>query len=144
AVTTVAASLSKRLSAAEAAAGGALKGRVNHSVCKWCYPKVALEDLCKAGKEMGLQSVELLTYDQFPTLKKYDMLCAMVSGADQIRYGLNRCEPHAPLVQKYEESPPRVAEVGLKNIFCFPGTRRGMSDEQGLENCVLGIRRVLP
>ncbi|HZF62923.1 MAG TPA: hydroxypyruvate isomerase, partial [Chitinophagaceae bacterium] len=23
-----------------------LKGRINHSVCKWCYPKISLEDLC--------------------------------------------------------------------------------------------------
>ena len=41
---TAAASLSHRLTAADAAAGK-LKGRVNHSVCKWCYPKVSLEDL---------------------------------------------------------------------------------------------------
>jgi hydroxypyruvate isomerase len=144
AVTTVAASLSNRVSAAEAAAGGALKGRVNHSVCKWCYPKVSLEDLCKAGKELGLQSVELLTYDQFPTLKKHGLICAMVSGADQIGYGFNRLEHHDTLVQKYEEIAPKVAEAGFKNIICFSGNRRGMSDEQGLENCVIGIKRVLP
>src|SRR5262245_7780017 len=144
AVTTVAAGLSKRLSAAEAAAGGALKGRVNHSVCKWCYPKVSVEDLCKAGKEMGLQSVELLTYDQFPTLKKHGLICAMVSGADQIGYGFNRLEHHDMLVQKYDEIAPKVAEAGFKNIICFSGNRRGMSDEQGLENCVIGIKRVLP
>ena len=76
------ASLSERLTAAETAAGAKLKGKINHSVCKWCYSKVSLEDLCKAGKEMGLQSVELITYDQFSTLKKYDLMCAMVSGAE--------------------------------------------------------------
>lgn len=46
-----------------------MKGRINHSVCKWCYPKVELDDLCKAGKEFGLRSVELLTVEDFPTLK---------------------------------------------------------------------------
>ena len=29
-----------------AKAEAAMKGRINHSVCKWCYPKIALEDLC--------------------------------------------------------------------------------------------------
>ena len=144
AVMAAAASMSERLTAADEAAGAKLKGRINHSVCKWCYSKVSLEDLCKAGKAMGLQSVELLTYDQFPTLKKYDLLCAMVSGADQIGYGFNRLEHHDTLVKKYEEIAPQVANAGFKNIICFSGNRRGMSDEQGLENCVAGIKRVLP
>ena len=52
AVAATAASLHERLSAADASAG--MKGRVNHSVCKWCYPKVSLDDLCAAGKDMGL------------------------------------------------------------------------------------------
>ena len=80
AVLATAASLQPRLSAAEAAAGPSLKGRIHHSVCKWCYPKVSLEDLCVAGKEMGLQSIELLEVKDFPTLKKHGLTCAMVSG----------------------------------------------------------------
>src|SRR6266567_6241680 len=126
-----AASLGQRLGAAEAALGTGLQGRVNHSVCKWCYPKISLEDLCVAGKEMGLQSVELLTTDDFPTLKKYDLLCAMVSGVPGgITDGLNRLENHDKLVAYYEEVSPIVASAGYKNIICFSGNRRGMSDEQ--------------
>lgn len=48
-------SLAERL----AAGGVQLKGRVRHSVCKWCYPKVSLDDLCREGKTFGLTSVEL-------------------------------------------------------------------------------------
>src|SRR5437588_13126168 len=80
AAVAAAVSLSQRLTAADSAAGPALKGRINHSVCKWCYGKVSLEDLCVAGKEMGLQSIELLLVDDFPTLKKHGLICAMVSG----------------------------------------------------------------
>src|SRR5882724_11184066 len=76
---SAAASIATRLRAADAAAPK-MKGRINHSVCKWCYPKVSLEDLCVAGKDMGLQSIELLTVGDFPTLKKHDLICAMVSG----------------------------------------------------------------
>jgi len=36
-------SLAQRLHAADTA----MKGGVNHSVCKWCYAKVPLEDRCK-------------------------------------------------------------------------------------------------
>ena len=53
AAVAAAASLSERLRAADTAAGAAVKGRIHHSVCKWCYDKVPLEDLCKAGKKWG-------------------------------------------------------------------------------------------
>jgi hydroxypyruvate isomerase len=143
AAATVAASISHRLTAADDAAGAKLKGKVNHSVCKWCYPKVSLEDLCVAGKQMGLQSVELLKVEDFPTLKKHGLLCAMVSGVPGgIENGLNRVENHDKIVEFYEQTAPIVAEAGFRNIICFSGNRRGMSDEQGLENCAIGLKRV--
>src|SRR6266436_6967935 len=84
AATLAAASLSQRLGAAEAALGTGLQGRINHSVCKWCYPKISLEDLCVAGKEMGLQSVELLGPNDWATLRKHGLTCAMASDVDGI------------------------------------------------------------
>ena len=120
------------------------KGRINHSVCKWCYGKVSLEDMCKAGKEMGLQSVELLEVKDFPTLKKYDLVCAMVSGVPGgIGSGLNRIENHDKILEFFERTIPIVANAGHPNIICFSGNRRGMSDEQGLENCATGLKRMV-
>ncbi|MBP9902591.1 MAG: hydroxypyruvate isomerase, partial [Verrucomicrobia bacterium] len=60
AAAAVTSSLSHRIAAAEAAVAPKLKGRINHSVCKWCYGRIPLEAFCVAAKEMGLQSVELL------------------------------------------------------------------------------------
>ena len=45
AITAAAASLSERLGAADSSASASLKGKINHSVCKWCYAKVPLEAL---------------------------------------------------------------------------------------------------
>src|SRR5437867_4331143 len=133
AAASVAASLTKRMTAAETAAGSAVKGRINHSVCKWCYPKVSLEDMCTAGKQMGLQSVELLTVKEFPTLKKHDLICAMVSGVPGgIENGLNRLENHDKIAAYFEETLPIVADAGYPNIICFSGNRRGMDDEKGI------------
>jgi len=144
AVAVAAASLTHRLRAADDAAGTALKGRINHSVCKWCYSKVSLEDLCTAGKKMGLQSVELLQFSDFPTLKKHDLICAMVSGVPGgIENGLNRLENHDKIAEWFEKTIPVVAEAGYPNIICFSGNRRGMADEQGIENCAIGIKKFI-
>jgi hydroxypyruvate isomerase len=143
-VFAAASSFPGRLQAADAPVSSQLKGRVNHSVCKWCYDKIPLETLCVAGKEMGLQSIELLTPDDFATLKKHDLICAMVSGVPGgITSGFNRLEHHDKIVDYFEQTTPKVAEAGFPNIICFSGNRQGMSDEQGLENCAIGLKRVV-
>src|SRR5881396_4072208 len=144
AAVSAAAGLAERLTAAESAAGAALKGRINHSVCKWCYPNVELEDLCVAGKAMGLQSIELLEPKDWPTLLKHGLTCAMASGVDGITYGFNRLDHHDDLIKKFEVNLPKAVNAGLKNYICFSGNRGGMSDEQGLENCVVGLKRLMP
>ena len=147
AVAAMAGSLNQRLFAADAAAAG-MKGRINHSVCKWCYPKVSLEELCVAGKDMGLASVELLNPSDFPTLKKHGLTCAMVSnpvieGLGGIERAWNRVEHHDRLVTAYEERIKQVAEAGMTNLICFSGNRAGLPDDKGIENCALGLKRIM-
>jgi hydroxypyruvate isomerase len=141
---TATVALRDRLAAAEAAGGGQLKGHINHSVCKWCYRNISLEDLCKAGKEMGLRSVELLEVKDFPTLKKYDLVCAMVSGVPGgIENGLNRVENHDKIAAFMEQTIPVVASAGFPNIICFSGNRKGLDDQKGIENCAAGIKKFI-
>ncbi len=147
ALTAAAGSLSHRLQAAEAAAPG-LKGRIHHSVCKWCYPKISLEDLCVAGKDMGLTSIELLNPPDFPTLKKHGLTCAMVSnptvdGLGGIEKAWNRVEHHDKLVAAYEQRIKEVADAGYTNLICFSGNRAGLDDQKGIENCALGLKRIM-
>ncbi|HXJ58858.1 MAG TPA: TIM barrel protein [Verrucomicrobiae bacterium] len=143
--TGILSTLEHRLAAADETAGSALKGRIHHSVCKWCYDKVPLEDLCRAGKGMGLSSVELLEVKDFDTLQKHGLMCAMVSGVPGgITSGLNRLENHDKIVAFFEDVAPKVASAGAKNIICFSGNRKGMSDQEGLENCAIGLKRIMP
>ncbi len=144
-VALAATSLANRLQAADEAAGPNLKGHINHSVCRWCYGKISLEDLCQAAKAMGIKSIDLMEIQDFPTLKKHDLICAMVSGVPGgIGSGLNRLENHDKIVEFFEKTSPIVAEYGYPNIICFSGNRKGMSDEQGLENCAIGLKRIAP
>jgi len=137
--------LSQRLQAGDSVSSSKLKGSINHSVCKWCYGKIPLEQFCQSAKQIGLQSVELLEVNDFPTLKKHDLLCAMVSGVPGgIVSGLNRTENQDKIVEFFEKTAPVVAERGFPNIICFSGNRKGMSDEQGLENCAAGLKRIAP
>jgi hydroxypyruvate isomerase len=138
-----AASLAHRLDAADTASG--LRGHINHSVCKWCYDKVKLEDLAKFAKELGMSSIELLEVKDIPTVNKYGLTCAMVSGIPGgITQGLNRFENHDKMVEWFAATAPEVVKVGCQNVICFSGNRKGQADEEGIKNCAAGIKRLLP
>ncbi len=138
-----AASLTTRIEAADAASG--LKGRIHHSVCKWCYPKTSLEDLAQFAKELGMSSIELLEVKEIPTVNKYGLTCAMVSGIPGgIGTGLNRLENHDQIVEWFAATAPEVVKVGCQNVICFSGNRKGQTDEEGIRNCTVGLKRLLP
>ncbi len=128
-------------------------GRVRQSVCQWCFRGIPLDELCAAAAGMGLQSVELLGPKDFPVLKKHGLTCAMVSNplakvgdtnVGGITHAWNRVEYHDALVTAYESHLKATAEAGFPNLICFSGNRDGMSDEQGLENCAMGLKRIIP
>jgi hydroxypyruvate isomerase len=138
-------SVSHRITAAEAVLSADLKGKVNHSVCRWCYNSIPLEDLCKAAKDIGLSSIELVGPDEWPVLKKYGLTSALPSGAGMgIEKGFNDPRYHDELVASYEAIIPKVANAGLKQIICFSGNRNGLDDEKGIENCAIGLKRLMP
>ena len=138
-------SVSQRIEAAEGALSNSLKGRVNHSVCRWCYNDVPLEDLCQAAKKIGLVSIELTGPDEWPVLKKYGLTSAMPNGAGLgIEKGFNDPKYHDELVASYEAIIPKVANAGLNQIICFSGNRNGLDDEKGIENCAIGLKRLMP
>lgn len=137
--------LLRQVSAAENALPQALKGHINHSVCQWCYGGIPLEDLCVAAKKIGLSSIELLGPGDWPTLKKHGLTCAMPNGAGLgIERGFNNPELHDELVKSYSEVIPLVAEAGYKQIICFSGNRNGLDDKKGIENCAIGLKRIMP
>lgn len=140
----VSSSLINRISATEAAVGDKLKGVVNHSVCRWCYSTIPLDDLCKAAKNIGLASIELVGPEEWPTLKKYGLTSAMPWGAGMgIPKGFNDPQYHDALVKSYEEVIPLVSKAGFSQIICFSGNRNGLDDEQGIKNCVTGLKRLM-
>jgi hydroxypyruvate isomerase len=124
--------------------GKELKGRVKHSVARWCYNNIPLDEFCKGVKDLGMHSVELLGPDEWPTLKKYGLTCAMPWGAGKgIVEGFNNPDLHDELLASYEEVIPLAADAGLDKIICFSGSRNGMDDETGLENCAVGLKRLM-
>ncbi|GAB3808698.1 hypothetical protein GCM10028819_48300 [Spirosoma humi] len=94
---------------------------------------------------MGIKSIDLTGPDEWPTLKKYGLTSALPQGAGKgIGDGFNNPKFHDELVASYEAIFPKLKEAGLTTVICFSGNRRGMSNEEGLENCAVGLKRLMP
>jgi hydroxypyruvate isomerase len=118
------------------------KGRLKQSACRWCYQKMSIDDLCRNGAEMGLTGIDLVKPEEWPTVAKYGLVSSMVYSAGTIPDGWNRKENHDRLVKEMQEGIERAAAAKLPNVITFSGNRRGMSDAEGMDNCIVGLRRV--
>ena len=128
--------------------------RIRHSACRWPYEDIPLDLFCAEGKTLGLESIDLVMPEDFPTLEKHGLTCAMVSfptgktpageTVGRIERAFNRVEHHDTLHAIYEQHLKASAAVGARQVICFSGNREGMDDEQGLANCAIGIKRLPP
>ena len=128
------------------AASAKLNGRLKQSVCRWCYGSTPLEELASKAKELGLVSVELLNPDEWDTVKKHGLTCAVASfvKSNPIPKGFNRVENHDQIIKELEERLPLVKAAGIPNQIVFSGNRGGLDDKEGLKNCVKGLKRIAP
>jgi len=119
------------------------KGNIRQSVSRWCYQKIPLEELCKYAVEIGLKGIDLLNPDEFDVPPRYGLICCMgYAGGGDIGSAMNRIENHARIEEGFRKNIPLAAKAGVPNVITFSGNRRGMSDEEGARNTILGLNRV--
>jgi hydroxypyruvate isomerase len=121
-----------------------LKGNVNHSVCRWCFNQLSVEELCKVANQIGLKGIDLVGPKDWPVLKQHNLESSMCNGAEiNLTDGWNTKTFHSTLIKNYTEMIPLVAKAGYKNLICFSGNRKGMDDETGLNNSAEGLKKIM-
>ena len=120
------------------------KGNINHSVCKWCYDQISLEEFAINIKSMGITGIDLIGPKEWPLLKKHNLNSSMCNGAEiSLTEGWNDKQYHGVLVDNYLNHIDLVAAAGYENLICFSGNRRAINDETGMSNCVEGLKKIL-
>jgi len=119
------------------------KGRLRQSASRWCYQKIPLPEFARAVKEMGLTAIDLLKEDEWPVVRDLGLTCSMgYGGGGTIADGLNNKANHDAIVSGLEKSLPMAVKLGVPNLITFFGNRKGMPDQEGLDNCVIGLNRI--
>jgi len=124
----------------------ALKGNINHSVSRWTFGYLSLDELSVAVKEIGFNAIDLTAPKDWPTMQKHGVYSSMcyTSGDNNLNKGLNNPMYHQKLIDEYLEVIPIMAKAGYKNLICFTGKREGMDDETGMKNCSTALQKILP
>jgi hydroxypyruvate isomerase len=117
---------------------------LKQSVSKWCFDKWwTLDQLCRNAARLGMQGIDLLGPESWPTVRKHGLIPTMMDpGGGTIADGLNRKENHAKIEQQLLEGIEKAVRAGVPNIITFSGNRRGLSDREGMENCVIALNRI--
>lgn len=115
-------------------------GRIKQSVSRWCFNSIPYEEFVKECKQIGLVGIDLVARNDWDLVKKYDMVATMVPGAGSIAEGTIRKENHARMLENFKKNIKDAAEYGWPNVITFSGERKGMSEEEGLDNSVIVLK----
>ncbi len=121
-----------------------LKNNINHSVCRWTYGFLTLEELCVTAKAIGLKAIDLVGPKDWQVLKDHGLDSSMCNGAEiSLVKGWNDPQYHETLIKNYTEHINLVSAAGYQNLICFSGNRNGMDDETGINNCAEGLKKII-
>jgi hydroxypyruvate isomerase len=117
-------------------------GRLKQSLARWCYAKIPIEDLCRAAADLGISGMDLVASEDWPVLRKYGITPCMVQGVGTFNDAWNNKALHDELEEQARTSIIRAADAKVPNVITLFGARRGMSDQEGIDNCITGLNRV--
>lgn len=136
----------------------ALKGNINHSVVFWCFNIAGelwdIDKTCLIAKNLGAKSIEICGPDEWPTMKKYGLTCALAAngmpGAPFMK-GLNNLDYHDEVIATTTKRIEECAAAGVPAVIAFTGYKwRNAEDpnsgeislQEGADNCVAGLKKL--
>jgi hydroxypyruvate isomerase len=121
-----------------------LQAPFKHSVARWTFPKLSIDQLCRAVKNIGFSAIDLVGPEDWATLKAHGVDSSMCNGAEiGLKNGFAGREFHDELVARYTRHIDLVADAGYRNLICFSGNRNGMDPQDGLKHAEAGLKRIL-
>ncbi len=132
------------LRAAEAAAPLQLKGRIKQGLCMGALRGIKdFDEICKICVRLGIKSIDFTGPKDWEKMKPYGLVGSLTRHEGMsIAKGFNRKENHAQHLVALRKAIEETSAAGFPNVICMSGNRAGMGDEEGLVNCVEGLKQI--
>lgn len=136
------------------------KGRIKQSVVFWCFNVAGdewdIDTTCRITAGLGGQSVEIVGPEDWATLKKHNLVCAIapngMPGAPFMK-GFNNPVYHDEVISRTKKVIDACADAGFPSVIAFTGYKyRDAEDpnsgeiplEEGMDNCIAGLKKIAP
>lgn len=117
---------------------------LKHSAADWAFlGAVDPREYYAQLKAIGYSAVEMAEPENWPLARAAGLEVLNIC-APGMREGLNKTDNHLDLIPYVMESVTTASENGIPYVVIFSGNREdGLSDEQGLANCITGARQLV-
>lgn len=120
------------------------RGRLRQSATLGCFGKLRgdFEAVCRLAVKIGLKGLDLVGPKEYPLMRKYGLVPTMIYGTRSIPDGINQPQYHEKCEKEVREGIAQAVAEGGPNVILLAGNRRGMTDEQALENSLAFLAKV--
>jgi hydroxypyruvate isomerase len=128
---------------APAAEPASRRSRVKQSLVQWCYEKYwKIDEMARVAKKLGCVSVELVKPEDWPTLQKHGLICA-IAPSHWFDQGMNNPKYQAMCLEKMRAAIDACGAAHFPNVITFTGYREDIPDDAGIKNCVAGYKKIM-
>jgi hydroxypyruvate isomerase len=118
--------------------------QLKHSASEWCFFKKHPDPPAyyRRLKEAGFSGVEMVDPARWQMARAagLEILNLVAPGMQK---GLNRIEDHATILPQIRAAIAQAGEARIPQVIIFSGNRAGLADEDGIRNCIAGIRQIV-
>jgi hydroxypyruvate isomerase len=141
-----------------------LKGNIRHSIVQWCFADYwNLDQLCQQAKKLGCTSVELVAPEDWPTLKRHGLTCA-IAPSHLFVQGMNNPKYQPMCLELLRKRIDDAADFGCPTVITFTGyaaetgppaggenpdtsnlppDQPTIDPDEGIRNCVRGFKKIV-
>jgi hydroxypyruvate isomerase len=117
---------------------------LKQDVTWWPVSRLPLKQAITELKRIGFQGVEMAPREAWDEIRAAGLRIVTMVGHASLTDGLNRKENHNRIEDELKRNIDLAAQYDIPVLICFSGNRRGISDEEGIQNCVEGLKRIAP
>ncbi len=117
--------------------------RIRQSIMGWTFNPMPTPALAKLCKDIGLVAMEGVGREHYPMIKQLGLQISLVSshGFDKGPFNVAN---HDAVIKSLREAIDAAVQVGCSKVITFTGMKEpGISDEEGVKNCLDAWKKVL-
>lgn len=120
------------------------RGRIRQSIMGWTFNPMPTAELARLCKEIGLVAMEGIDRKDYPVVRGLGLEISLVGSHGFSKGPFNRAN-HSSVAKALKEGIDAAVQFQCDKVITFTGMREaGISDAQGIKNCLECWKEVIP